>query len=271
MRHAAITFAAEPFTEFSMRIALLGYGKMGRIIEEIATEQGHEIVLRVDEANRAEITAPDVARAEVAIEFSRPEAAVANIELALDAGVPIVVGTTGWLGELDRISAKVASTDGALFWASNFSVGVNVFFAAARRAAELLGPYGDYRASVEEIHHVHKLDAPSGTGITLAETVASAMEAYDSWELVAVDSAAPQKCIAPASSPQVGKQPVEISSVRRDEVPGTHHLRLRSKVDTLEISHRAHSREGFARGALVAAGWLVEKRGVFTMNDLLGL
>ncbi|MTB50220.1 4-hydroxy-tetrahydrodipicolinate reductase [Lewinella sp. W8] len=254
-----------------MRIALLGYGKMGRIIEELAIADGDEIVLKVDESNRDDIGPEDLSAADVAIEFSRPEAAVGNIELALSAGVPIVVGTTGWLHELPAITQRVEQEAGALFWASNFSVGVNVFFATAKRAAELLSSFGGYRASVEEIHHVHKLDAPSGTGITLAETVAAAMADYDSWELSSVDSAAPQKRIAPASAPKTGKQPLPISSVRRDEVPGTHRLSLVSEVDTLEVNHRAHSRRGFAQGALVAARWIRDKRGVFTMNDLLGI
>jgi 4-hydroxy-tetrahydrodipicolinate reductase len=255
----------------AMRIALLGYGKMGRIIEELATAAGDEIVLKVDQHNRHTVAPEDLADADVAIEFSRPEGAVGNIELALTAGIPVVVGTTGWLHQLDTVSRRVAEERGALFWASNFSVGVNVFFAAARRAAELLSSFGGYNASVEEIHHVHKLDAPSGTGITLAETVAGAMEDFDGWELTSVDSPAPQKRIAPAAPPNSEKKPVPISSVRRDEVPGTHRLTLRSEVDTLEINHLAHSREGFARGALVAARWIRGKKGVFTMEDMLGI
>ena len=252
-----------------MKIALLGYGKMGRVIEALAQAAGDEIVLRVDADNRASVTAPDLTTADVAIEFSRPEAALANIDLALAAGVPVVVGTTGWLGELPAVRERVAAADGALFWASNFSVGVNVFFAAARRAAELLAPYGGYGVAIEEIHHTEKLDAPSGTGITLAEEVAAALPGYDGWALTEVDAPTPFQRIAPASPPEPGKRAVPIRSVRRAGVPGTHRLELRSPIDTLEISHTAHSREGFARGALAAARWLTGRRGTFTMGDML--
>lgn len=255
-----------------MKIALLGYGKMGRVIEGLAGEAGDEIVLRVDEHNRADISPETLRSAEVAIEFSRPEAAVANIDLALAAGVPIVVGTTGWLGELAAVAERTQRAGGALFWASNFSVGVNVFFAAARRAAELLAPYGgDYAAAIEEIHHEQKLDAPSGTAITLAETVAAALPTYDSWRLDEVVSAVPQRRVDPVAAPAPGRAGVPIRAVREAGVPGTHSLRLSSSVDTLELRHVAHSREGFARGALAAARWLASdgRRGVFTMQDLL--
>ncbi len=203
------------------------------------------------------------------IEFSQPEAAVGNIELALAAGVPVVVGTTGWLNALPAVSKKVEAAGGALFWASNFSVGVNVFFAAARRAAELLAPYGGYTAGIEETHHTEKLDAPSGTAITLAGEVSRALPEYDSWTLAGVDAPGPSTNLAPAAPPAAGKSPVPIHSVREPGVPGTHRLELRSAIDTLEISHVAHSREGFARGALTAARWLPGRKGTFTMSDLL--
>lgn len=254
-----------------MRIVLLGYGKMGRIIESLATAAGDHIVLRVDESNRKQISAEDLKGADVAIEFSRPDAAVGNIDLALAAGVPIVVGTTGWLTELPTVTERVTAAQGALFWASNFSIGVNVFFAAAQRAAALVEQYGGYTAAVREIHHTHKLDSPSGTGITLAETVEEQLSAYSSWELAAVESPVPQTHIAPASAPEPGKSPLPITSVREPEVPGTHVLTLASAVDTLELKHTAHSREGFARGALTAARWLVGRQGVFSMPDMLDL
>ena len=254
-----------------MRIVLLGYGKMGRIIESLAVASGDEIVLKVDESNRDKVSAADLRSADVAIEFSRPEAAVGNIDLALSAGVPIVVGTTGWLSKLPEVTERVSAVEGALFWASNFSIGVNVFFAAARRAAALVEQYGGYTASVREIHHTQKLDAPSGTGITLAETVAEQLSAYSSWELAAVDSPVPQTHIAPATAPQSGEKPVPITSVREPDVPGTHLLTLASSVDTLELKHTAHSREGFAKGALTAARWLVGRKGVFSMADMLDL
>lgn len=254
-----------------MKIILLGYGKMGQTIEKLAEEAGEEIVLTVDEGNRADISAKDLRGADVAIEFSRPEAAVANVQLALEAGVPIVVGTTGWLAELPAIAAQVAEREGALFWASNFSIGVNIFFAAARRAAELAGKYGGYAAAVTETHHVQKLDAPSGTGITLAETVAEVMPDYDSWKLAAVDSPVAQTHIAPASAPDTTKKPLPISAVRKAGVHGTHLLTLEGASDTLRLEHTAHDRMGFAGGALTAARWLIGKQGVFTMADMLKL
>ncbi|MCP9237266.1 4-hydroxy-tetrahydrodipicolinate reductase [Lewinella sp. JB7] len=223
-----------------MKIALLGYGKMGRFIERLATEGGDEVVLRVDEHNRASISPADLTAADVAIDFSRPDAAVANIDLALAAGVPVVVGTTGWLDKLPEVRQRIDDSGGALFWASNFSVGVNVFFAAARHLAGLLAQE-NYRAAIEETHHTEKLDAPSGTALTLAETVAAGL----------------------------GSDRPDILSYREADVPGTHVLRFTSDIDEIELTHTAHSREGFARGALQAAHWLVGRRGVFTMTDLL--
>lgn len=242
---------------------------MGRFIEGLARQAGDEIVLVVDEENRSSISAQDLAVADVAIEFTRPESAVPNIELALEAGVPIVVGTTGWLAQLPEVSERVLAAEGGLFWASNFSIGVNIIFEIAERAAALANQYGGYEASVEEIHHEQKLDAPSGTGITLAERVGGKLDAYDSWSLAEVRSDVPQTRIAPAAAPKNGKTPIPITSVRSAGVPGTHTIELSSGVDTLSLKHTAHSREGFAKGALTAARWLVDKRGVFTMKDLL--
>ena len=242
---------------------------MGRFIEGLARSAGDEIVLIVDETNRADITVKDLAEADVAIEFTRPESAVSNIELALAAGVPIVVGTTGWLTRLPEVREKVDRAEGGLFWASNFSIGVNIFFAVAEKAAALANHYDGYRAAVEEIHHEQKLDAPSGTGITLAERVGEQMDAYDSWMLAEVRSSVPQTRIAPAAAPGSGKLPVPITTIRTSGVPGTHTLELSSTVDTLTLKHTAHSREGFAKGALTAARWLVGKQGVFTMKDVL--
>lgn len=223
-----------------MKIALLGFGKMGRHIDNMAVAAGEEVVLRVDENNRAGITTADLRSADVAIDFSRPDAAVGNIDLCLEAGLPVVVGTTGWLDNLAAVTERVERADGALFWSSNFSIGVNVFFATAERMAASLQSSG-YRASIEETHHTEKLDAPSGTAITLAEGVGKKMGVR-----------------------------VPIHSFREPEVPGTHLLILRSAVDTIELKHTAHSREGFATGALAAARWLVGRSGVFTMTDMLG-
>ena len=222
-----------------MKITLLGYGKMGRYIEGLAMGAGHDIFLVVDVDNRPGLTAADLGGCDVAIDFSRPDAAVANIDLCLEAGIPIVVGTTGWLAHLGTVSERVDARGGGLFWASNFSIGVNAFFGTARRLAGSLREEG-YELTIEETHHTEKLDAPSGTAITLGETVGEA----------------------------VGRE-VPITSFREAGVPGTHTLRLRSSVDTIELTHTAHSREGFARGALAAARWLIGRRGVFTMRDLL--
>ena len=222
-----------------MKIALLGYGKMGRYIDRLATAGGDEVVLRIDSHNRADITPEQLRRADVVIEFSRPDAAVANIHLVMEAGLPIVVGTTGWLDRLKAIEELVAERHGALFWASNFSIGVNVFLAAARQLAAALSEQG-YTASISETHHTEKLDAPSGTALTLAEEVRAVLQ-----------------------------REVPITSHREPDVPGTHELRLSSPIDTLTLTHTAHSREGFARGALAAARWIGGRQGVFTMHDLL--
>ncbi len=266
-----------------MKIALLGYGKMGKVIDQLATGAGDVIVLKVDEHNRATTTAGDLARADVAIDFSRPEAAVDNIRLAVAAGVPIVVGTTGWYGQLPSITAEISTAGGALFHATNFSVGVNVFFAAATQLSRLLGKYGGYTAEITETHHTQKLDAPSGTAITLAERYSEHSGAYEGWALASIDSPVPQQRIAPvvphalpadsqskseANTRSVKKLPIH--SVRKAGVPGTHILQVSSEVDTIEFKHTAHTREGFAKGALVAARWLVGKQGVFSMQDLLG-
>ena len=224
-----------------MKITLLGYGKMGRIIEKLATADGHEVTLRVDEANRPEIGPDDLRTSDVAIDFSRPDAATANIRLALEAGIPVVVGTTGWLDELPAVRNAVTQQNGGLFYASNFSIGVNLFFAAANYLAERMRNES-YRVSIEETHHTEKLDAPSGTALTLAEGVRTAL----------------------------GSNDVQISSVRENGVPGTHELTFASQIDTISLRHTAHSREGFARGALAAAAWMVGRRGVYTMADLLG-
>ncbi len=223
-----------------MKIALLGYGKMGRIIERLATENGDEVILRIDETNRGQITTQHLQQADVAIDFSRPDAAEDNVGLALEAGVPVVVGTTGWLERLPEVTTRVNEAGGALFYASNFSVGVNLFFAAAARMARDLADSG-YTARIEETHHTEKLDAPSGTALTLRE------EVEKGW---------PDR--------------VMIQSFREPDVPGTHRLLFDSVIDSIELTHTARSREGFARGALQAAHWLTGRRGVYTMTDLLG-
>lgn len=238
----------------NVKIALIGYGKMGKTIERIAISRGHEVVLKIDDQNLAEFTPENLQKADVAIEFTRPEAAVRNIETLLAAGVPTVCGTTGWLAEFDRIKLLCEGQNGAFFYASNFSVGVNIFFAVNRYLATMMNEQMQYTASMKEIHHTQKLDAPSGTAITLAEGILANVTRLTHW----VNEASTE-----ASA-------LGIISERVDPAPGTHVVTYESAVDSIEITHTAHSREGFATGAVVAAEWLVDKKGVFSMKDMLG-
>ncbi|MCE7066036.1 4-hydroxy-tetrahydrodipicolinate reductase [Dyadobacter sp. CY326] len=235
-----------------MRILLLGYGKMGKTIERIALERGHSIVGKIDIQNRSEMDALKPADVDVAIEFSAPEAAYHNITYCLKKGWPIVSGTTGWLEHRSEIENLCLEQNGAFFYASNYSIGVNLFFRLNRQLARLMNGQG-YQKSMTEIHHIHKLDAPSGTAITLAEGIAAEMEDVHGWKL----------------APNDEDGYIQITSERTGEVPGTHIVRYESEVDTIEISHTAHNRAGFALGAVVSAEWLPGRTGVFGMNDLL--
>lgn len=262
-----------------MKIALLGYGKMGHIIEELAVAQGDEVVLRVDADNRNSVAVDDLKVADVAIEFSRPEAAVGNILLALAAGVPVVCGTTGWLDKLPTIEAAIAEHQGAFFYASNYSIGVNVFFAVNEYLAKLMGKLEQYNVSLSETHHTQKLDAPSGTAITLAEAIVAEHTTLKGWQLkeeIWVDPS-PEQYIATVNKDIASMKSksftthVPITSYRQKDVPGTHLIEYRSKQDSLRIEHQAHSREGFALGAIAAARWIIGKQGMFGMKDLLEL
>jgi len=237
-----------------MKIGLFGYGKMGRAIEAIAQKQGHEIVWRIGRDNRDAATPELLRQADVAIEFSRPDAAYANVMACLEAGVPVVSGTTDWLEQLADAEAWCAQHKGALIWASNFSVGVNLFFALNRYLAQLMDSRPEYRPSLTEIHHVHKLDAPSGTARTLAQDLLALSQRLHDWRL------------SPAPA---GATDLPITSVREGEVPGTHTVRWNSPVDEITIEHQAHSRTGFAAGAVLAAQWLIGKTGVYRMEDVL--
>ena len=232
-----------------MKIALLGYGRMGQAIEKIALERGHEIVIRKD----MEPLTVDLGLADVAIDFSHPNAAFDNIVSCLEAGVPVVSGTTGWLDRFEEAKALCSETRGAFLYASNFSIGVNLFFNLNAYLARLMRPLKDYDVELEEIHHVHKLDAPSGTAITLAEGILQQSE-KESWSL-----------------DKESQADLFIGVKREGEVPGTHKVRYSSEVDSIEIKHTAHSRTGFALGAVVASEWLLGKRGVFGMKDVLDL
>jgi 4-hydroxy-tetrahydrodipicolinate reductase len=242
-----------------MKIALIGYGKMGKTLEKVAILRGHEVVLRIDVDNRADFDR--LAEADVAIEFTRPESAVLNLEKCIVAGVPVVCGTTGWLSEFERISALCVEKNSAFFYASNYSIGVNIFFEINRQLAKMMNDYPMYDISMEEIHHTQKLDAPSGTAITLAQGILQNISRKTNWVTNTEGS---------ASTIPVADSDISILAKRIDPAPGTHVVQYNSPIDSIEITHTAHSREGFATGALVAAEWLVGKKGVFSMKDLLG-
>ena len=233
-----------------MKIALLGYGKMGKTIEQIALHRGHEIVLKIDE-NSPDY---DITLADVAIDFSIPAAAFNNISKCLKNQVPVISGTTGWLAKLPEATQLCKQKNGAFIYASNFSLGVNIFFELNAQLAKMMRNLEQYTISIEEIHHTKKLDAPSGTAITLAEGIINNSD-KESWALGVTNK----------------QTEIPITAKRIDEVPGTHTVEYKSAVDTLEIKHTAHSRDGFALGAVIAAEWLVGKTGVFTMKDVLGL
>lgn len=232
-----------------MKIALLGYGKMGKVIERIAIERGHEIVLKKDENN----TYDGLSNADVAIDFSVPTAAVENISNCFHTQVPVVSGTTGWLERYDEIIALCNEKKGGFISSSNFSLGVNLFFELNDYLAKIMAPYNSYSVAMEEIHHTQKLDAPSGTAISLANGVIENSN-YTKWTL---------------DKPAANE--IQIEALRVEDVPGTHTVTYNSNVDSIEIKHTAHNREGFALGAVIAAEWLAGKQGVFTMKDVLNL
>ncbi|WP_298221724.1 4-hydroxy-tetrahydrodipicolinate reductase [Flavobacterium sp.] len=232
-----------------MKIALLGYGKMGHVIERVALSRGHEIVLRKTSENTFE----GLEKADVAIDFSIPDAAVSNISACLHTNVPIVSGTTGWLSSYESMVALCNEKNGAFIYGSNFSLGVNIFFELNAHLARIMSKFDQYKVSMEEIHHTQKLDAPSGTAITLAEDIIANSD-YSGWALE-----------------HAKEDEVLIDAKRIENVPGTHTVVYNSEVDAIEIKHTAHNREGFALGAVLAAEWLVGKTGVFTMKDVLAL
>jgi 4-hydroxy-tetrahydrodipicolinate reductase len=232
-----------------MKIALLGYGKMGKTIERLAVERGHEIVLKVDN----DIDNADLSRADVAIDFSVPDAAFKNITACFEKQVPVVSGTTGWLKRYDEAVEICKKQEAAFIYASNYSLGVNLFFELNRNLAKLMQRFSEYNVAIEEIHHTQKLDAPSGTAITLAEQIIDNSD-KTGWQL---DSALQNE--------------IPVTAKRIENVPGTHTIAYNSEVDTIKIEHVAHSRDGFALGAIIAAEWLQHKKGVFSMKDVLGL
>lgn len=232
-----------------MKIALLGYGRMGKVIERIALERGHEIVLRKTDIDTFE----GLELADVAIDFSVPDAAVNNISTCLENNIPVISGTTGWLEDYPKMVKLCEEEKGAFIYGSNFSLGVNIFFELNAHLSKMMANLGQYKISMEEIHHLQKLDAPSGTAISLANDIIKNSD-YSSWAI---------------ENPK--EDEIFIDAKREEGIPGTHSVFYTSAVDTIEIKHTAHNREGFALGAVVAAEWIIGKKGVFGMKDVLGL
>lgn len=238
-----------------MKIALIGHGKMGHIIEEIAISRGHKIVKIIDEDNLHDFESAEFRSADVAIEFTRPTSAVENILKCFAAGVPVVSGTTGWTDSLPELKSMCEHGDGTLLWSSNFSIGMNIFMALNRHLTEIMTKFPEYHPEMEEIHHIHKLDHPSGTAITLAEDLISVYPPMKRWA-------------EPEGQP-IPEDTLAISHRREGEVPGVHSIKWDSEADEIIITHSAHSRRGFALGAVVAAEWLPGHKGFFNMKDVL--
>ncbi|MBC3846903.1 4-hydroxy-tetrahydrodipicolinate reductase [Winogradskyella echinorum] len=232
-----------------MNIALLGYGRMGKSIEAIALKRNHKISLKISDSD----SIFDFSNTDVAIDFSIPSVAVSNIKKALDANIPVISGTTGWLAQYDEILDYCKAKNGTFLYASNFSLGVNIFFEINNRLSQLMSNLPEYSTEIEEIHHTKKLDAPSGTAITLAEQIIENTN-YKNWTL------------EPAKSDEI-----HIEAKRIEDVPGTHEITYNSEIDSINIKHTAHSRQGFAMGAVIAAEWIKDKKGIFSMRDVLNI
>ena len=238
-----------------MKIAIIGYGKMGKAIEEIAISKGHEIVLKIDVSNTADFTKENVQKANVAIEFTGPHTAFENISSCIEWGVPVISGSTGWLANFEKAKKLCEEKKGCLIYASNFSIGVNLFFEINKQVAALMEPYENYDVSMTETHHTEKKDAPSGTAISLAEQILAKIGRKNKWVNEASNEASD----------------LIIHSERIDPAPGTHSVTYASPIDSIEITHTAHTRKGFAGGAVLAAEFANQKKGIFTMKDVLGL
>ena len=238
-----------------MNIVLLGYGKMGKVIEKVAQSRGHNIVARIDVDNRQEFEKLTVSEVDAVIEFSHPSSVFQNVTSCLEKGFPVVCGTTGWLENKPIVEALTIEKGGAFFWSSNYSIGVNLFFELNKTLAKLMSPQKQYSVSTTEIHHTEKKDAPSGTAITLAEGIIQYLGDKTQW----------------VSNEIPTQEEVAIWSAREGKVPGTHIIKYISDIDQIEISHVAHGREGFALGAVIAAEWIVGKKGVFDMKELLSI
>ena len=242
--------------KIKMKIALLGYGKMGHAIEEIAVSRGHQIVCKVGIENLDDRTAENIKKADVVIEFTGPDSAYENLRLCLDNDVPVVCGSTGWLTKYSEVVELCKQRNGGFIYASNFSVGVNIFFALNRKLAQLMSSHPEYKIELKEIHHTQKLDAPSGTAISLAEQVMESVKHKKQW----------------VNHPSSDENELVIISERTDPAPGTHIINYQSDIDDITITHTAHNRKGFATGAVLAAEFLGKKKhGIFTMKDVLGI
>ena len=238
-----------------MKIALIGYGKMGKEIERIALSRGHEINLIIDINNQSDLNSENLKKCDVAIEFTVPSSAVSNYISCFEAGIPVVSGTTGWLDKKEEVYKKCNDTNGTFFYGSNFSVGVNLFFELNKKLAELMAPRGEYNVEMTEVHHTQKLDAPSGTAISLAEDIIDNLSGISSW----VNDKTPQK------------DEMNIKSERVGTVPGIHTIKYESDVDYIEITHSAKSRKGFALGTVLAAEYCLNNKGILSMKDLLNI
>ncbi|MGI4729785.1 MAG: 4-hydroxy-tetrahydrodipicolinate reductase [Janthinobacterium lividum] len=245
-----------------MKIALLGYGKMGKMIEQIALERNHEIVLKITRENLYDLTLANLQQADVAIEFSTPHTVLSNIKLCMDAGIPVVVGATGWYEKIQEVKNACVERNAAVIYASNFSVGVNIFFHINKMLARIMNRFPDYEVQVEEIHHTQKLDAPSGTAITIAEGIMENMPVKEAWVNVVSGQVNDDSPVA------ITPNQLLIESHRIENVPGTHTVVYDSEVDTIEFKHTAHNRSGFALGAVLAAEWIKDRKGFFTAADL---
>ncbi|HEV3221750.1 MAG TPA: 4-hydroxy-tetrahydrodipicolinate reductase [Puia sp.] len=237
-----------------MRIVLIGYGKMGKAIERVAVARGHEVVLKIDLDNSIEMTRENLSKADLAIEFTGPSSAAANLLKCAEAGIRVVCGSTGWLEKYSDVKQAFEKKGSAFLYASNFSIGVNIFFELNKKLASLMVPFPEYTVEMREIHHTQKKDAPSGTAITLAEQILDKIPSLKTWV-----NRPPE---------QAGELP--ILSERLDPAPGTHIVKYYSSIDDIEIIHTAHNREGFAGGAVLAAEFIQNKKGIFSMNDVLG-
>jgi len=237
-----------------MNIALIGYGRMGHEIEEIAKKRGHEIRLIIDIDNRRDLNREKLKGIDVAIEFTTPEAALSNITECLTAGIPVVSGTTGWLKDYTLAAGLCRKNNTSFLHSTNFSIGVNLLFRLNSELAGRMKNYNDYKASIEEIHHTKKLDAPSGTAITLAEGIMQRHDGYNGWTL----------------EPEINESKVPIRAIREGTIPGTHTIKWDSEIDSISLRHEAKNRKGLALGAVVAAEFIHKRKGVFTMGDVLG-